>query len=382
MTHHADTVALILAAGESRRMGTPKPLLPLGNETTLERLANLFAAVGIEGILVVTGHSAETIRNRLSNLPVKWIHNEEFQQGMLSSVKKGLAAIGAEYAWFFLLPVDIPLVRPRTLTTMLKERPAPNGDVSILHPTFMGRRGHPPLMSTRLIPGILAWDGPGGLGEFLALHHTEAAEVPVIDEFIRRDMDTPADYQLLSAAFSRYHIPTPAECTAILTEPSLFSENTAAHCRQVARLAAYLGKTLAACNVPLDVECITAGALLHDIAKGRKDHAAAGALMLREMGYSGIADIVSAHVDIEIPEASPLTESEVVHLADKLVRGDALVPFSVRFEYKLAKYGHDPSVRTAILKRMTDAETIVKRMEQAVGKSFQAIMDGFPQDPK
>lgn len=382
MTPLSDIAALILAAGESLRMGSPKPLLPLGGETVAERSVNLFINTGIQDIRIVTGHLAGMVRDRLPNLPVKWVHNEAYGQGMLSSIKKGVATISKDRSWFFLLPVDIPLVRPQTLSTLLEAMRVSKRDISIFHPTFMGRRGHPPLISTGLIPEILAWNGPGGLGGFLAGHHAGAVEVPLIDEFIERDMDTPADYQFLSSALSRYHIPTFAECEAMLSDTSLFAEKTASHCRMVARLAAYLGKTLAACNVSLDIERITTGALLHDIAKGEKNHAAAGAAVLQEMGYSGISDIVAAHADIEIPEASPLTEAEVVHLADKLVGADALVPLCVRFERKLSKYGHDASARAAILKRRADAESIVARMEHAAGKSFQAIMEDFPRDSK
>jgi len=316
----------------------------------------------------------------LPNLPVKWIHNDAFDHGMLSSVKKGAASIGDERPWFFLLPVDIPMVRPRTLAAILKARRGLNKDVAILHPTFLGRRGHPPLISTQLIPGIIDWTGPGGLGGFLDLHHTEAIEIPVVDEFIGRDMDTPADHEALSCALSRYNIPTALECEAMLSDGFFFATKTAAHCRQVTRLAVYIGEALAACGAVLDIERIRAGALLHDISKGEKNHAATGAAVLREMGYSGIADIVAAHVDLEISLESPLTESEVVHLADKLVRGDSPVPLSVRFEHKLAKYGHDPSAREAILKRRAIAETIVRRLEHATGRSFWAIMEDFSQD--
>lgn len=362
-------------------MGSPKALLPLSKETALERSVNLFANAGIQDIRVVTGHLAETVRGRLPNLPVRWIHNDVYQRGMLSSIQKGISSIGEEHAWFFLLPVDIPLVRPQTLSLLLEARQSPGRGISIIHPAFMGRRGHPPLISTGLTADILALDDPAGLDGFLARHHTDAVEIPVIDEFIERDMDTPADYRSLSTALSKYHMPTPAECEALLTDTSLFPQKTAAHCRQVARLATYLGESLADCNVPIDLWRVASGALLHDIAKREKKHAAAGAALLRKMGYSGIADIVSSHVDIDVSEAStPPTEAEVVYLADKLVQGDIPVSLSGRFEHKLAKYGHDPSARAAILKRRTDAEAIAKRIERAVGNSFESIMAEYSKD--
>jgi hypothetical protein len=87
-------------------------------------------------------------------------------------------------------------------------------------------------------------------------------------------------------------------------------------------------------------------------------------------------------MDISVSGAASPTEAEVVYLADKLVRGDALVPLDVRFRHKLAKYGHDPSARIAIQKRLANAEAILDRMEQSVGKSFPEIMAGFPEDIK
>lgn len=382
MTPAADTAALILAGGESRRMGVPKALLPLGDETVLEKTVQLFLSAGIHNIRVVTGHHAETIRSSLPDLPVEWIHNDTYKQGMFSSIIKGVETIGKEHAWFFLLPVDIPLVRPRTVFSMLKSLHESTVCFSNLHPTFLGRRGHPPLISTRLIPDILAWDGHGGLAGFLSVHTADAFEIPVIDEFIGRDMDTPQDYKDLQASLPRYDIPSPPECEAMLSDASFFKDNTAAHCRQVARLSAYFAKTLVDSKVSIDIERITAAALLHDIAKGTKNHAAAGAELLLDLGYSGISDIVSAHMDIDIPDAVPITEPEVVYLADKLILGDTIVSLSVRFGHKLEKYGDNPSVRALILKRKTAAEAIAKRISNSTGRPFNEIMDNFKRTKK
>jgi putative nucleotidyltransferase with HDIG domain len=193
-------------------------------------------------------------------------------------------------------------------------------------------------------------------------------------------MDTPADYESLKADIQRYTIPTPAECSAMLSDPLLFTENTAAHCRQVARIASFLGKALSDYGVPINLEKITAAAQLHDIAKGQKQHAAAGAEILRKIGFSGIADIVASHMDIKVPMSSCLTEAEVVYLSDKLAMGSDLVSLDVRFGHKLDKYGDAPVTRASILRRKTDAEAIVKRLEHALGRSFQSLMDSFPGD--
>ncbi len=373
--------AIILAAGESSRMGSPKPLLPFGTETVLERSVNLFLHAGISDVRVVIGHLGQSIRRRFPDLPVKWIYNEKYESGMLSSVQKGVATLETGCDCFLLLPVDIPLVRPRTISVIRDAWHAFKSDFSIIHPTFIGKRGHPPLISSEHIPEILACNSSFGLKGFLDEYNRFAKEIPVIDEFIEKDMDTPEGYEILSTALGRYELPTRAECTAMLSDTSMFSEKTAAHCRQVASLATYLGKTVAACDIPLDLERINAGALLHDIAKGEKNHAAAGAEILMKMGFSGITDIVSAHMDIDVPKTSPITESEVVYLADKLVQGDTLVTLSARFERKLAKYGHDPSTRDVIHKRRACADAVIKRIEHAVGRSFLTILADFSGGP-
>jgi putative nucleotidyltransferase with HDIG domain len=190
-------------------------------------------------------------------------------------------------------------------------------------------------------------------------------------------MDTPADFRYLSGALGRYHIPTFAECDAMLSDTSLFPKPTAAHCRMVGQVARHLGRVLIECRKPLDMDRIEAGALLHDIGKGKKDHGEAGARMLSEMGFTGIADIVSVHMDITLSESSCPTEAEIVYLADKLVSGADLVPLSTRFEKKLAKYGHDLEIIAAIRKRKEVAETIANRIAFSAGKSFQAIMNSF-----
>jgi CTP:molybdopterin cytidylyltransferase MocA len=376
--NHNGITALILAAGESRRMGSPKPLLVLGEETALERSVDLFLGAGIREVGVVVGRQGDRIRRRHGSLPVKWIRNDHVEQGMFSSVQKGVAEIPPGRSWFFLLPVDIPLVKPRTIHSLMEARLKPAAAGSIFHPTFMGKRGHPPLIATSLIPGILAWKDPGGLRNFLDRHHIPAAEVPVFDEQIGRDMDTPDDYHGMCNAFHRRHIPTALECRAMLCDRTLFSEDTAAHCRRVAWLAVHFGKKLIESGIPVHIERIEAGALLHDIAKGSRNHAKTGADMLAGLGFSDISDIVASHMDIDIPSDPLPTEREIVYLADKLVQGDVLVPLSVRFDGKLSRHGNTPSARKAILKRRSDAEAIVKRIEMATAAPFETFLSDLP----
>ena len=110
-------------------------------------------------------------------------------------------------------------------------------------------------------------------------------------------------------------------------------------------------------------------------------HARAGADLLSKLGFSGIADIVSGHMDIALQVKTILTDREVVYLADKLVKEDKLVPLSVRFEDKLARHGHDPAARAAILKRKADTLAIVRLFEKECGTLLQKLLDEYVRNP-
>lgn len=375
--NHQATAAVILAAGKSGRMGKLKPLLPLGRVSVLERVVDLFRTAGIVDIRVVIGHREGDIRLRLASLQATWIHNENYHQGMFSSIKMGLRGLASDRTSFFMLPADIPLVRPQTVTAMLKEWNALGSRAFILYPSFLDKRGHPPLISTRLVPEILEWQGPGGLNMLLKSHESEARNLSVFDEYILKDMDTLTDYEHIAAAGSRYDIPTACECMAILQNAMFFSGETASHCLAVSRLAVFLGGRIAATNSEINLSRIRAAAMLHDIAKGRPDHAREGATLLSGMGFSGIADIVASHMDIDFPENAALTDREIVYLADKLIKGDSLVSLSDRFDGKLARYGQNPDARHAILKRKNNALRIVRCIEKESGNELQTLLDEF-----
>ena len=105
------TSAIILAAGLSSRMGQFKPLMSLGDRTILERVLALCESSNIDDIVVVIGHRAADMRSALAGRKVRCIENRHYQDGMFSSLLAGLSAISPQSGAFFVLPVDIPLVR-------------------------------------------------------------------------------------------------------------------------------------------------------------------------------------------------------------------------------------------------------------------------------
>jgi putative nucleotidyltransferase with HDIG domain len=338
--------AIVLAAGYSSRMGEFKPLLPLDGATAFERCIGLFRNAGVTDVIAVLGHREDELRSLAERYGARAVRNLQFEQGMFTSLLAGCRALPSWARGAFVLPADIPLVRATTVRQLAATFAAHQS--GIVYPTFAGRRGHPPLIA-RSILAEAAQDGASGtLCSLLARHESSAVDLPVADEAIHMDMDTPADYNALLALASRHDIPTAAECEAILAEQHV-PASIVRHARKVAEVAHRLAYTLASSDLDLNLELVQAGALLHDLAKGQPDHASVGASILRAMQFSRVAEIVAAHTDLAT--FSVLDESAIVYLADKLVRGEEEVTITERFQPALDRFGNDPIALQAAQRR-------------------------------
>ena len=150
-----------------------------------------------------------------------------------------------------------------------------------------------------------------------------------------------------------------ALCFAML-RASGADEALIAHCRAVAALADELGAGLIEKGIALDSEAIHATALLHDIAKGERDHAAVGGLWLKELGFPNLAEIVRQHTE---PDSDALNEAGVVFLADKLVRGAERVELEERFGTSLAKC-KTPEAQAAHARRIELARSLKEKIDR------------------
>jgi len=364
--------ALILAAGFSSRMGRFKPLLPLGEVPLLDRVIEIYRAVGIKEIGCVVGHRRDELIPLLRKLGVRSIRNAAYEEGMFSSVLAGIDSLPPETECFFIHPVDIPLVRRSSLARLLKIR-TEHPD-AILCPAFAKKRGHPPLIPNRCIPQIRNWKGRDGLRGFLTRNEDSSVNVPVADRFIHMDIDTPEDYQSLKDDLKTYNFPDFEECRTLMTEILKVDDRIWHHCRAVSDIALRLGVALNLGEGQLNLHLIRAAGLLHDAAKAEPDHARAGADLLQTMGYPEVAEAVGQHMDVRIhPDRHP-NAAEIVYLADKLVQGDRRVDLETRFDRKMAKYRHDPKARAAIARRKADAADIKDRIQSITGTSVSAIL--------
>ncbi len=371
--------AIILAAGHSTRMGDFKPLLPLGEGTVLEQAVSLFRRAGIQNLLVVTGHEGERLTPLLQTLEVPQVANPHYREGMFTSIRAGLRALPEEAAAFFLLPVDIPLIRPQTVKTLL--RTWRTGRHGIIQPVFYGTYGHPPLISTRYRQTILTSGGEGGLKKLLLSFAADTLELEVPDEYILLDMDTPEDYRTLCDRWSRRGIPSERECEHLLAHEFTLPQRIVGHCRQVARIATRLEDELRKKGLDIDRDLVLAAALLHDCARQEPHHARAGEKALRLLGFPAVAEVVGRHMNLNEPEHNAITAAEIVYLADKLTAGDRQVRLEERFEEKRRLYSDQPEVLKKIDDRLQSARRVQQRLESALGCALDEVL-GHHEQPE
>ena len=151
-------------------------------------------------------------------------------------------------------------------------------------------------------------------------------------------------------------------CLAMLRAAGA-DEALVAHCRAVAALADELCVALRERGVELGTAAVHAAALLHDIAKGERDHAAVGGLWLKELDYPELAEIVRQHTE---PDSDALSEAGLVFLADKLVRGETRVALEERFGASLEKC-KTPEAQAAHARRFALARSLKEKIDRLEG---------------
>jgi CTP:molybdopterin cytidylyltransferase MocA len=186
-------VAIVLAAGEGRRMGGPKALLPIGGETFLARACRLLARPGIVSVVAVLGAEAERVM-REAGIPagVSVAVNRGWREGMLTSIWRGLDEAEKSGADAILLhPVDNPFVEPATIDAVLDSLA---GGSQITVPSHAGRRGHPAGFARSAWPDLRSAPLEGGARTVLAARPALVVHVPAGPDCLV-DIDTPGDLE-------------------------------------------------------------------------------------------------------------------------------------------------------------------------------------------
>ena len=190
---------LILAAGMSERMGTPKPLLPLGGKYFLEHiLSNPFVAQNPVKPFIIVGHEKDKIRSVLpQEIPI--IENTDYRTGRMSSIQAGLKVVPSSVEGVFVWPVDCPLVSEEVLNALTM--PFQNKN-NICIPSYRFRRGHPPLIGASYFSEILSMKADESLRELYARHPEAVVHVEVDTETVLHNVNTPEEYQALKKFWS------------------------------------------------------------------------------------------------------------------------------------------------------------------------------------
>ena len=193
--------AIILAAGQSRRMGQPKMLLPWGKMSIVEHVVSIFTAASIKDILVVTGAAHEQIEQTVANFrqryPVRIVYNPSYLHGeMLSSLQCGLRALISEgkSAAALVGLGDQPQVQERSVRLVCEAFRQTESPLVV--PSFQMRRGHPWLVARPLWEELLEMHPPKSPRDFLNGHADDIHYVNVETPSILADLDTPEDYHV------------------------------------------------------------------------------------------------------------------------------------------------------------------------------------------
>jgi len=184
--------AVVLAAGESRRMGEPKLLLPFGRSTVIGTVLDHVLESEVDRILVVLGAEEAKIREAVGERPVTMVTNIGYREGMLSSIQAGFRALPAGTTAAVVCLGDQPLIPPAVIDALIHaHRDTGKG---LVLPTFKGKRGHPVLVSTAYREEIMSLDPLTGLRPLFHTHPSDTLEVEVGTPDILKDMDRPGDY--------------------------------------------------------------------------------------------------------------------------------------------------------------------------------------------
>ncbi len=187
--------AIILAAGQSKRMGKPKMLLPWENTTVLGKVIETIQEAGVEDILVVTGGARDEVEKIVAHYgsPLRVIHNKNFvHDEMLASIQLGLQEQKPEAQTTLICLGDQPQVEERSVRVVCDS--FRKNKSSIVVPSYRMRRGHPWLIAKELWSEVLKMRAPESMRDFLNAHKNDIFYIQYDSPSILQDLDTPEDY--------------------------------------------------------------------------------------------------------------------------------------------------------------------------------------------
>lgn len=193
--------AILLAAGESSRMGEPKPLLDWAGETLIEYQVDQLRKAGIDEVIAVLGHAARRVRPLAERAGATIVMNVDYREGRASSLRAGAFALTSGASEIAVLSIDQP--RPANIIRALLEDHLSTGALITL-PTYEGKRGHPALLCGSLGPELKRVDeATKGLREIIHRRADAVHELAFDSDIVLLDINTPEDYERARAQFEK-----------------------------------------------------------------------------------------------------------------------------------------------------------------------------------
>jgi len=184
--------AILLAAGESNRMGQPKQLMPFGQSTILEGTIDNLLNSAVSETIVVLGYRNEVIRKTIAGKPVKIAINPDYQKGMSASIIAGLKQIDKRARAVLLALGDQPFVDSQTINSLVEAFIVNKRGIII--PVYQGRRGNPVIFAIKYKGELLNLKGDIGGREIIKHHPDDVLELAVNCEGVLIDIDTAKNY--------------------------------------------------------------------------------------------------------------------------------------------------------------------------------------------
>lgn len=194
---------ILLAAGESKRMGKPKLILNLGKSNIINATIDNLLKSEIYELIIVLGHEAQKIESSLSTQDkrIKFVTNKNYREGMSTSIKCGVLTTSKESEAFLIALGDQPLISPKVINRLIeKYQSSKVGIVTVMHKSL---RGHPVLISKKYVKELLSLNGDIGARDLLKQHLDDTASVKIesSEEFF--DIDRTQDYEELKKIYDR-----------------------------------------------------------------------------------------------------------------------------------------------------------------------------------
>jgi molybdenum cofactor cytidylyltransferase len=195
--------AVVLGAGRSSRMGGPNKLLAeIGGRPLVRIVVEAALASRARPVIVVTGHQRERVQAALAGLPVKFVHNPRYADGLGTSLKAGIAALPAEADGAIVCLGDMPHVDAALIDRLLAAFDPEKGALVVV-PSIEGKRGNPVVWSRRFFPDLMAVEGDVGARHLLGRYPEAVTELPLAGTAALTDIDTPEALRAVKAELEK-----------------------------------------------------------------------------------------------------------------------------------------------------------------------------------